>query len=91
LTFQEYFFKAIGEKHYDNLAVEQASNVCHQQRTLLAFRRLPNPFNSEDVDRCYAYNGKTGSICSRLKRLQDDGLAQKIRTGEHKGMYRKLA
>jgi hypothetical protein len=43
LAFQEYYCKAILEKHYDNLATEQASNVHHQQKTLLAYRRLPNP------------------------------------------------
>ena len=90
LAFQEYYFKAIGEKHYDDLATERASNVRHQQKTLLAFRRLPDPFTSDDVDREYGYHGSTGSICSRLKRLCDDGMAQKIRQGEDKGKYRKL-
>ena len=91
LAFQEYYYKAIGEKHYDDLATERASNVRHQQKTLLAYRRLPDPFTSDDVDREYGYHGSTGSICSRLKRLCDDGLAQKIRQGQDKGKYRKLA
>ena len=90
LAFQEHFFKAIGERYYDNRMAETASNTQHQQKTLLAYRRLPNPCTSEDIDRAYGYNGKTGSICSRLKRLQDDGLLQKIRTGADKGKYRKL-
>ena len=90
-AFQQYFALPVGEKHYDDLAAEQASNVRHQQKTILAYRRLPNPFSSSDVDREYAYHGSTGSICSRLKRLCDDGLAQKIRQGKDKGMYRKLA
>lgn len=89
LAFQEYYFKGVGEKHYDDLATARASNVHHQQRTLLAYRRLPNPFNSEDVKREYGYNS-IGSVCSRLKHLCDDGLAQKIRSGEDKGKYRKL-
>ena len=91
LAFQEYYCKSILEKHYDDLATERASNVRHQQKTLLAYRRLPETFTSEDVDREYSYNGSKGSICSRLKRLCDDGLAQKIRQGEDKGKYRKLA
>ena len=91
LAFQEHFFKAIGEKHYDNQAIEQASNICHQPKTRLAFMKLPNPFTSEDVDKAYGYEGKKGSICSRLKRLQDDGLARKIRNGVDKGKYQKLA
>lgn len=90
-AFQEYYLKAIGEKYYDNLATEQASNVRHQQKTLLAFRRLPTVFGSEDVDREYNYGGNKNSINSRLKRLQDDGLIKKIRSGEDKGKYCKLA
>ena len=91
LAFQEHFFKAMGEKYYDNRQAAQASSVQHQQKTLLAYRRLSEVFTSDDVDKAYGYNGVKGSICSRLKRLQDDGLAQKIRTGADKGKYRKLA
>lgn len=90
LAFQEHYTKAIGEQHYDNLQTEKASNTRHKKRTWLGYHRLPNPFTPEDVDRCYGYEGKLGSICSRLKRLQDDGMAQKIRSGADKGKYRKL-
>lgn len=90
LAFQEHYAKAIGEQHYDNLQTEKASNTRHKKRTWLGYHRLPNPFTPEDVDRCYGYEGKLGSICSRLKRLQDDGMAQKIRSGADKGKYRKL-
>ena len=62
----------------------------HQQRkTILAFGQLPTVFTSDDVKTCYGYDSQ-GSVCSCLKRLQDDGLVQKIRTGEDKGKYRKL-
>ena len=88
-AFTQHFFKHIAEQHYDNAAAEQASNKHHQQRTLLAYRRLPNPFSSEDVKREYGYDS-VGSVCSRLKHLCDDGLAKKIRKGPDKGMYQKL-
>ena len=90
LAFQEHYCKAILEKHYDDLAAAQASNVRHKQKTWLGYRRLPEVFSSDDVDKCFNYEGKTGSICSRLKRLQDQGLAQKITSGKDKGKYRKL-
>ena len=90
LAFQEHYCKAILEKHYDDLAAAQSSNVCHKQKTWLGYHRLPNPFTAEDVDKSFNYEGKTGSICSRLKRLQDQGLAQKITSGKDKGKYRKL-
>lgn len=89
LAFQEFYCKSILEKYYDNKATEQASNVHHQQRTLLAYRRLPNPFTSEDVKREYGYDS-VGSVCSRLKHLCDDGLAKKIRKGPDKGKYQKI-
>lgn len=78
LAFQEHYCKSILEKHYDDLTAEQSSNVRHKQKTWLDYRRLPNPFTSQDVDECFGYEGKAGSICSRLKRLKDQGLAQKI-------------
>ena len=88
-AFQQYFFLATGEQYYDNEEAEQASGRHHQQKTILAFHRLPNPFTSDDVKREYGYDS-VGSVCSRLKILQDDGMAQKIRSGEDKGKYRKL-
>lgn len=88
-AFQQHFFLATGEKLYDDRQAIEASNVHHQQRTILAYRRLPNPFTSEDVKREYGYDN-VGSVCSRLKHLCDDGLAQKIRQGVDKGKYRKL-
>ena len=90
LAFQEHFFMALAEKYYDDLDAERASKIPHQKKTILAYRRLPNPCTSEDIDREYGYNGVVGSICSCLKRLQDDGLLQKIRSGADKGKYRKL-
>ena len=89
-AFQQHFFLAVGEQYYDNQEAEQASGRTHQQKTWIGYRRLPNPFTSEDVDICFGYEGKTGSICSKLKRLVDDGLAQKITSGKDKGKYRKL-
>ncbi len=89
-AFQQHFFLNIGEQYYDNLEAEKASGRTHQQKTWLGYRRLPNIFTSQDVDECFDYQGKTGSICSKLKRLVDDGLAQKIMRGEDKGKYRKL-
>lgn len=88
-AFQQYFFLATGEKLYDDRQAIEASNAHRQQHTIMAFRRLPNPFSSEDVMREYSYNS-VGSVCSRLKILCDDGMAQRIRQGADKGKYRKL-
>ncbi len=79
----------MGEKHYDDVASAQSSKVRHQKKTLLAYRRLPEIFTSEDVMREYGYDN-TGSTCYRLKMLQDDGMARKIKSGPDKGKYMKL-
>lgn len=90
LAFQEYYFKAIGEKHYDDQLAQQVSGRTHQQKTWIGYRRLPNVFSSKDVDECFEYGGKAGSIYSKLKRLVDDGLVQKIAKGPDRGKYKKL-
>ena len=90
LAFQEYYFKAIGEKHYDDQLAQQVSGRTHQQKTWIGYRRLPNVFSSKDVDECFEYGGKAGSIYSKLKRLVDDGLVQKITKGPDRGKYKKL-
>ena len=38
LAFQEHYCKAILEKHYDDLAAAQSSNVRHKQKTWLGYR-----------------------------------------------------
>lgn len=90
LAFQEYYFKAIGEKYYDDLLSEQTTGKHHRQKTMIGYRRLPDPFTREDVDRCFGYDGNTNNINSKVKRLVDDEMAQKINSGENKGKYRKL-
>ena len=89
-TFQQYFFGAIAEQHYDDSMAAAASNHRHQQKTMIGYRRLPNPFTPQDVNVCFGYEGNTNSIYSKIKRLCDDGLAQKIMKGDDKGKYRKL-
>lgn len=88
-AFQQYFFLGIGEKYYDDLQNAENSNKHRQKKTTLAFNRLPEYFTSDDVKREYGYES-TGSVCSRLKILQDDGMAKKIRSGVNKGKYHKL-
>ena len=89
-AFQQHFFLAIGEQYYDNQETKQASGRTHQQKTWIGYRRLPNPFTRQDVDTCFGYDGNVNNINSKIKRLIDDGMAQKIRSGEDKGKFRKL-
>lgn len=90
LDFQKYFFLSIGEQLYENQQLQAVTGHQSTQRLQLAYKRLPAIFTSDDVAKEYGYDSR-GSINSRLKRLQDDGMAQKIRSGEDKGKYRKLS
>lgn len=90
LAFQHFFFKGIAEQYYDKIDATQFSGRHSQAHTTLAYNRLPGVFTSEDVDKCYGYEGNKNSIYSCLKRLQDDGKAQRIRAGQDKGKFRKL-
>ncbi len=91
LSFQHYYFKAIGEKYYAKLYGIQNEAVTMQSHTQLAYSNLPDIFTREDIDRCYGYEGNRNSINSCIKRLHDNGKAQRIRAGEHKGKYRKIS
>ncbi len=88
-AFQQYFVGPIAERFNEKNAILSVSSHQLQDKTMRAFNCLPEVFTMDDVIRCYAYNS-TGSGCSRLKRLQDDGLIEKIRSGENRGKYRKL-
>lgn len=90
LAFQHYFFKAIAEQYYDKMDSKQLSGKNYQGHTARAYSQLPDIFTTEDVNRCYGYEGNKNSIYSCIKRLQDDGKAQRIRAGQDKGKYRKL-
>ena len=90
LAFQHYFFKGIAEQYYDKMSSTQLTGKHYQGHTALAYSRLPSTFTPEDVDKCYGYDGNKNSIYSCLKRLQDDGKAQRIRAGQEKGKYRKI-
>lgn len=87
--FQQFFFYELGQRQHDR-QVAKASGRKLQSRMTLAFKRLPDVFTSNDVDLCYGYQGNKNSICSCLKRLQDDGRIKKIRSGADKGKYRKI-
>ena len=89
-AFQQHFFLAVGEQYYDNQEAEQTSGRTHRQKTWIGYRRLPNPFTRQDVDICFGYEGNTNNINSKIKRLVDDGMAQRITKGEDKGKFRKM-
>ena len=89
---QRYYFGAMAENYFDNKTKEAAMNVQHRQRTIEAFKRLPEEFTTEDVMRCFQLSSD-GAARVRIKRLVDDHLAEKkniIKEGNtHKVIYCK--
>ena len=90
LTFQRYFVGPIAEKFHDRKAITDASSHRCQTHTMECYMKLPQIFDVNHVLQCFDYKTPECGY-SRIKRLQDDGLAQKIRTGEYKGKYKRLA
>ncbi len=90
LASQHYFFKAIAEQYYEKMDSKLLAGKNYQSHTARAYSQLPAVFTTDDVNRCYGYEGNKNSIYSCIKRLQDDGRAQRIRAGQDKGKYRKL-
>ena len=89
-AFQQHYFLPTGEELYENRQTEQNARHGLQQKTILGYRRLPNPFTAQDIDTCFGYGGNLNSVNSKIRRLQADGMAQKIRSGADKGKFRKL-
>lgn len=87
--FQQYFFYELGQKQFDKQSAR--SFGIKPNKSMLTLKRLPEVFTPQDVDQCFGYNGNRNSINSKLKRLQDSGLIQRIRSGQDKGKYRKLS
>ena len=80
----------IAEQYYERMESKLLAGKNYQSHTARAYSQLPAVFTTDDVNRCYGYEGNKNSIYSCLKRLQDDGKAQRIRAGQDKGKYRKL-
>jgi hypothetical protein len=89
---QRHFFGSLAEKYFDNQEHEASVNVKRQQKSILAFGRLPEEFTTEDVMRCFNLSNE-GAAYMRIKRLTDDHLVEKVGTfkenGTTKARYRK--
>ena len=89
---QRHYFGTLAETYFDNKVREANVNVKRQQKTVEAFRRLPDEFATEDVMRCFGFDN-TGSVHVKIKRLMDDHLVEKagtfVKNGCSMARYRK--
>ena len=89
---QRHFFGHLAVKYFEARDLDEYSNVQYLSQTVKAFDKLPQEFTTEDVMTCFEL-ATDGSARSRIKRLVDDHLVEKIgetRVGNvYKSTYRK--
>ena len=87
---QQHFFGVMAEKYFDDMNNDvQITGKRHYSKSLEGFNRLPEVFTLEDVRKCYGYDKDT-AVYTRIRRLTDNGIAERIQTGEDKGKYKKV-
>ena len=91
---QQYFFGALAEKYFDDLNNRVlTSGKRHFNKSIEGFNRLPEIFTREDVKYAFGYDSE-GSVRSKIKRLQDDNLAERFEEtmadGTVKEQFRKI-
>ena len=89
---QRHYFGALAETYFDNKTREASINVQRRQKTLEAFSRLPEEFTNDDVMRCFNLSSD-GAVHSKVRRLQQDRLIEKVEDARQSGttttVYRK--
>ena len=87
---QQHFFGVLAEKYFDDMNNDvQITGKRHYSKSLEGYNRLPDVFTLDDVRKCYGYDKDT-AVYTRIRRLTDNGIAEKIQTGEDKGKYKKV-
>ena len=81
---QRHYFGAMAESYFDNKHREAAVNLQRHQKTIEAFSRLPEEFTNEDVMRCFNLSSM-GAVYSKVRRLQQDHLIEKVDDARHSG------
>lgn len=74
----------MAEAYFDNKIKDANVNVMRKSKTLEGFDRLPEEFTNEDVLRCFNL-GSMGAVYSKVHRLLDDHLIEKVSDGRNSG------
>ena len=87
---QQHFFGVMAEKYFDDMNNDvQIVGKRHQQRSLDGYYKLPDTFTREDVLKCFGYDNEN-SVNTKLRRLLEGHLIEKISEGKNKGCYKKV-
>ena len=84
---QRHYFGTMAEAYFDNKLRDASVNVLRKQKTIEAFERLPEEFTNEDVLRCFNLSSD-GAARSKVRRLVDDHLIEKIGEVKHGKVYK---
>ena len=88
---QQHFFGVLAEKYFDDMNNDvQFTGKRHYQKSVDGYNRLPDVFTKEDVVRCFGYENDN-SVRTKLARLVNNHLVEKIQDGDNKGKYQKLS
>ena len=87
---QQHFFGVMAEKYFDDMNNDvQITGKRHQQRSLDGYYKLPDIFTKEDVMKCFGYDNEN-SVNTKLRRLLEGHLIEKVSDGKSKGCYKKV-
>ena len=87
---KQHFFGVMAEKYFDDMNNDvQITGKRHRQPSIDKYNKLPEVFTREDVMTCFGYDKDT-AVYTRIRRLTDNGIAERILTGEDKGKYKKV-
>ena len=86
---QQHFFGILAEKYFDDMNNDvQITGQRHQQKSVNGYNRLPDVFTKEDIAKCFGYDN-LNSVNTKLRRLLESHLVEKITEGENVGNYKK--
>ena len=87
---QQYFFGVLAEKYFDDMNSDvQFTGKRNYQKSVDGYNRLPTIFSMDDVGRCFGYNN-INSINTKIRRLKEYNMIERIKNGENKGLFRKI-
>ena len=89
---QRHYFLAMAEKYFDDQLRDISVNVHRQQKTIDAFRRLPEEFTVEDAKQCFSLTNEPAARV-KISRLMKDHFVEKVgdfvENGTTKSVFRK--
>ena len=89
---QRHYFLAMAEKYFDDQLRDVSVNAHRQQKTIDAFKRLPEEFTVDDAKRCFSLTNDTVARV-KISRLMKDHFVEKagdfVENGTTKAVFKK--